>query len=374
MWNSIHFSLHLIYNFGMSVSDELNGFKFQYHVVLVLFLDDPASFVAIGSEKQGEDCALKTRDNRFWLAQCKYSSNRNSSSKKLMLDGLQDLKKHQRENVEKLILATNIYHPFCKNTLFSSMSSLHVKRFDELHSDEKAKLKEYAKGISRKKPFAGKFNLEDLQNVFSYAYCNFDRREDSKTNIRYLVDKIRELIDGKPEFNAISPSCAARDWLRKIECDACSGVDSLLNEERMVSKGCLAGAFCNSTLFQKRYSEVAREINFEDLKAYENDLDKYCDEHREDFIEESIDSSYSVIADYYDFSSRHGDISASLLSEYVGELELDSRTPKFIVDSFEEKGDFRKEFQLAIYRYYAACVIQNCGLVQTVRKEFGCDN
>ena len=81
-----------------------------------------------------------------------------------------------------------------------------------------------------------------------------------------------------------------------------------------------------------------------------------------------------MIADYYDFSSRHGDISASLLSEYVGELELDSRTPKFIVDSFEEKGDFRKEFQLAIYRYYAACVIQNCGLVQTVRKEFGCDN
>lgn len=355
----------------MGVKEELNGFKFQYHVVLVLFLNNPKYFVALGCEKNDEDCVLRTVDDKYWYAQCKFSSNRDNANKALMLKGLFDLKAHQGENVESLILATNIYNPFCKSTSFPSRSCLFIKSFNELHSAEKKKLIEYVNGIKKKKKVKNKFDKKDVEDVFLYAYCNYDMPTTTETNFQYLMEKIKEFIETQIDFPRIAEKAIAKDWLRIVENGACK--INLNDNDDLINKGCLAGAFCNSTLFRQTFSEVAHKYGFNNPDL-EVELSQYCVDNRENFMEETIDISYSIWSNFVNFKGTSSDSIYQLRHSYIDQLTLGGLVPGFIKDSFGNKGTFKEDYQLLVFKYFVACVLENSDLIIKVRKEFGCDN
>lgn len=356
----------------MGVKEELNGFKFQYHVVLVLFLSNPKHFVALGCEKDDEDCVLKTEEDKLWYAQCKFSSNRDYANKTMMFKGLLDLKAHQRDNVEKLIIVTNIYSPFCKSTSFTSRSCLHIKTYKELHSAEKKKLIEYVDSVKSKR-LKNKFSKKDIEDAFLYAYCNYDMPTTIETNSEYLMEKIKEFLETQVGFPQIAEKAVARDWLRIVENSACKL--SFNNDDDLIDKGCLAGAFCNSTLFRQSYIEMAHKYGF-DNPDLEEELSQYCIDNREDFMEEAIDVSYSIWSDFVNFKNNNANTSTLYQSRhsYVDQLTLGRLVPGFIKDSFLDKADLKEDYQLLIYKYFVCCVLENSDLIIRVRKEFGCEN
>ena len=356
----------------MGVKEELNGFKFQYHVVLVLFLDNPKHFAALGCEKDDEDCVLKTEDSKLWYAQCKFSSNRDNANKSLMLKGLLDLKAHQCDDVERLMIVTNIYNPFCKSTSFISRSCLHIKTYKELHSAEKKKLVEYVRGIKSNTRLKNKFDKNDIENSFFYVYCNYDMPVTTETNSQYLMDKIKEFLETQVNFPQIAEKAVARDWLRIVENGACKL--HFNDDDDLIDKGCLAGAFCNSTLFRQSYTEIAHKYGF-DNPDLEEVLSQYCVDNREDFMEEAIDVSYSIWSDFVNFKNNsHDDSLYQSRHNYINQLTLEKCVPGFIKESFLDKNESKEDFQLLVYKYFASCVLENSDLIIRVRKEFGCDN
>lgn len=353
----------------MGVPEIKNGFKFQYHTVLVLFVDNPKHFCAIGAEKGGEDCVLKTIDGKYWYAQCKFSSNRDTPNKNLMNKGLIELKKHNQENVEKLLLVTNIYYPFCTKSLFASNVFLHIKSYNELHLSEKKKLLEYLKSLKGKKK-KDKYSKEDITKSFFYAYCNYEMQPSIETNSLYLDGKIKEFVDGLPNFPKVSTKRIANDWLRIVENKA--DTIKIGNDEDLIDKGCLAGAFCNSTLFDRSFSDISQKYRL-NANMFEDELNLFCINSRESFIQESIDISYAIWSDYYVYRTNNSLDNNNALFNYVNSLELDKNVPGFILDNFLDKGNDKGFYQLLIYKYFVACIIENANLVLRVREEFGCD-
>lgn len=356
----------------MSVKEELVGFKFQYHTVLVLFLDKPKYFVSLASEKLDEDCVLKTVDGNYWFVQCKFSSNRDKPNKGLMSKGLIDLKKHQKENVEELILATNIYYPFCKKSLFLSSSCLDIKSFNNLHIDERKKISEYLKGFKTNSKIRNKPNKYDVENSFSYAYLNYDMPRDDLNNSQYLVEKIKDFIGMNNHFTYVPIKSVAESWLRIVENEACK--ITLSDDDNMVDKGCLAGAFCNCMLFRNSFTEISLKYNFQ-ITDIEAEILDYCDNYKDLFIEEAIDASYSIWSDFLQFKNASSSIDIyKCRHDYIDHLTINDRMPSFIQDSFSQKGEEKEIFQLQVYKYFVACVIENSDLILEARKEFGCDN
>ena len=354
----------------MSVKEELVGFKFQYHTVLVFFLDRPKYFTSLASEKLNEDCVLKTTDGKYWFIQCKFSSKRDKPNKNLMSKGLVDLKEHQKENVERLILATNIYNPFCSKSLFLPRSCLDIKSFNELHSYERKKLNDYVKVFKSKPKMKNKPSKNDVEELFSYAYLNYDMPTTIEANSNYLVEKIKEFICTNSHFSNVSVRSVANSWLRIVENEACKL--SLTNDDELIDKGCLAGAFCNCTLFQHSFIEISQKYNFQ-ISDIASELLEYCDEYKDFFIDEAIDSSYSIWSDFLQFKNSYNGDLYQCRHEYINGLCVNKKMPSFIIESFQQKGEERESYQLQIYKYFVACVIENSELILEARREFGCD-
>ena len=336
-----------------SANASANGYEFEYAAALMIYLEHIKTVKFFGVEKK-EDIYLELINGNKIYAQAKSSLESDAIASTHFDEIFESLRtlSENNEDASKLISVFNFFRPFGSNDSYLHEATHEIKKFNELTTITKEKLK---------KKVSEKYNIDF--NKLEFWFLRFEGEDKLNSLKTYLRNKLFNIED--ININSL------------IECWMCLIMENASSKTNLISSEIMAGILFAKIIEKNKFDTIIDYIGLSDELSIDDEETlkmKY-----DDFIEVSAYHFmiYNKIrTSYYGFCNKNRQLKKKeAMKEFIKIYSKENEILKIVSPLFDEFEPSRKSELINIMsQILVGYSCAKADVINKVREVFGYDN